>query len=217
MRSRSAAVKSEETQAAAEATAAEAAAPEPPKDAAKAAAHPPASVEEFLGDGVPARRAEMPGEYRAIVTSVFTIESPEALYREVMESIRPVRASRVDRGTVIDLLDAAQDTAVRARQLLAHAKVTHDLFEVDAKATAGAMREQATARLEAEKAAGSRKKAITEADVEGTAAAMFPDAWRETARTASEAKQTVQTLEFLVDRAIDRARDLRAILNSLPG
>ena len=211
MRSRSAAAKTDESPAEAS--------PAPPEvSAPKAdAAASPVSAAEFLGDGVPSRRAELPGEYRAIVTSVFAVDSPEALYREVMEAIRPVRASRVDRGTVIDLLDAAQETAVRARQLLAHAKVTHDLFEVDAKAAVGAMREQATVRLEAEKAAGTRKKAITEADVEGTAAAMFPDAWRETARTASEARQTVQTLEFLVDRAIDRARDLRAILNSLPG
>jgi hypothetical protein len=214
MRSRSAAVGGKEP-----AAEAPAGSPAQAPAAAPAPVAPPTAVTaaEFIGVGGAGRVAVMPPEFRAIVERVFTMDSPKAVYDQVLDALRPVRASRVDRGTVIELLDAAQQTAVDARQLLAHAKVTQELFDIDSRVVIGAMREQAIARLEEEKSAGTRKKAITEADVEGAAATMFPEAWRDAARQVVEAKQTTATMEALVDRAVDRARDLRAILNAMAG
>lgn len=172
-------------------------------------------AEEFLGRN--RQDPQLPGEYQAIVTTVFSLEKPDAVYRQLEEAIRPVRASRSDRGTIIDRLDEAQDHARVAHQLLANAKATVDAFTLDAQIVIGGMREQAIAKLTAEKATGARTKQVTEADVEGVAATLYPDEWRAIQDRTGKARRTVAYLEALVDRCVDRARDLRAILNAMAG
>lgn len=159
----------------------------------------------------------LPAPYAAIVTSVFSIPEPMELYARIEAGIRPIKASAASMGELLDALDAAQENARLARQLLANTKATVDAVELDTNVLVSAMRDAALASLEKEKEVGTRKKAITEADVLGTVAMHFPDEWKDIQGRLSKSKLTVGYIESLCERAAERARDLRAIVGSSRG
>lgn len=158
----------------------------------------------------------MQGGYSRIVTSLFTsVEDPMATYQKLRGALTMGgRASASSHGQIIDALDAAEDNAATAMELLVNAKVTHDSFEIDAKILLAALRDRATSVLEDEKAKGERKKAITEADVESTMGAMFPDEWRALEDRRGKAKRMVAMIEDLAERCRQRAGHLRVMARS---
>jgi hypothetical protein len=156
----------------------------------------------------------LPDGYVTIVNSVFNLPDPNAVYEEVLAGIRPIKASRASMSELLDALDAAQSTALKARGLLVNTKATIDGVARDTLVLVAAMRDQATTQLEREKEAGLRKKTITEADVEQCLATMFPDEWKAVKERESKAKRTVDLIEDMCERACERARDLRAIVGA---
>jgi hypothetical protein len=156
----------------------------------------------------------LPAGYSAIVNSVFNLPDPKSIYEEVLAGIKPIKASRASMSELLDALDDAQAVALKARGLLVNTKVTFDAVERESAVLKSAMRDQALSQLEREKDAGTRKKAITEADVTGAVATMFPDEWKSCQEQESKARRSVDLIENMCERAVERARDLRAIVGA---
>lgn len=160
---------------------------------------------------------QLPDSYGAIVTSVFGVADPQELYDQILAGIKPIKASQCSTGELLEKMDQAQENARVAKQLQVNMKATVEATELDNQVIIAAMRERATASLEAEKDAGTRRKAITDADVTGLAATIFPDEWRRIHEATNKAKQSLSYVENLVERCVERARDLRAILAASRG
>lgn len=173
---------------------------------------PPAKPSKNLPfDGKP---PVLPDGYESIVTHVFELPDPELVYSDVINGIKAVKASKCSMSELMDALDSAQSNALAARKLLVNMKLTVTAVSMDTNVLMSAMRDQASAALEREKEAGLRKKAITEADVQAQVATMFPDEWKAVQDRDAKSKQSVAFLEDLCERAVERARDLRAIVAS---
>jgi len=152
--------------------------------------------------------------YDRVVDRVFRIDA-DGEYAQLETRLKlSMRASRADYGSVVDALDEAEDLARRAMALYVNGKVAVAAFEIDARVIEGALREQAVSGLEAEKERGERKKAITEGDVDGRIASMFPDEYRDLAVKRSKAKEVCVYFERLAELWKERARDLRAMVGN---
>jgi hypothetical protein len=151
-----------------------------------------------------------------VTERVFAACDPERDFGRIEEELSiGVAAHRADYATIADALERSEDNARIAHRLLVGAKVAHDRFEADAEVIATSMREQAVARLQAEKGRGERSKAITDADVVSMMAALFPDEWRATEERRSKARRMTAHLERLADLWASRCRTLSALLGSM--
>lgn len=163
-------------------------------------------------------RPEMSPDFERIVERVFAVDFAETHARLEQELKLGGRASQADRATVADALDRSQDNAREAHRLYAAGRVELEAFELDAKATLGDLRAQATAALEdeksAKKAAKQGAKQITEADVEAWIAAHHHDEWRDLQLRRKRAEKTVEHLERLSELWRSRSRTLEALLSS---
>jgi hypothetical protein len=158
--------------------------------------------------------APLPDGYEKIMRSVFDCPDPNSVYEEVVEGIKAIKPSRASMSELLDALDRAQTHVLKARGLLINAKVTIDAAKRDAAPLENSMRDAATARLEAEKEAGSRKKAITEADVSSMMATLYPDEWAAVQYREARTRRTIALFDELCTIAAERARDLRAIVSA---
>lgn len=156
----------------------------------------------------------LPNAYQSIVTSTFTIPEPAELYAQIEAGIKPIKASKLSSGELLDKLDEAQEIARLAKQLYVNTKATVEAVELDTNVIVAAMRDSATTALEREKEAGIRKKTITEADVLGAVQTRYPDEWKTVQERLSRSKLTVSYIENLCERAAERARDLRIIVGN---
>jgi hypothetical protein len=154
----------------------------------------------------------LPDGYSAVVTSVFNLPDPYSVYTEIVEGIRPLKVSRLSMSDLMDVLDRAQSVVIAARGLLVNTKITVDGVKRDTDRLMAAMRDQASTQLEREKEAGMRKKAITNDDVMGYVATMFQDEWAACQERDAKARRTISMIEAICESAIERARDLRAIV-----
>lgn len=109
-------------------------------------------------------------------------------------------------------LNAAEKRAMRAHRLFVSAKLEARRFELDCEEALGAMREEATSELQAEKNKGERNKSITEADVRGRAATLHPDEWASINGQLERAKRTIAQLEHFSDLWKGRRFSLSALL-----
>lgn len=156
--------------------------------------------------------------YERIITKIFDVGDPEALYEVLREGLQSaVRPSASDYGTIVDDLDTAERNAQCAVELLVNAQLAYEIFDLDAQEINGALRDRARQQLEGEKEAGDRKKSITEADVNGAVVGMFPDEARELAGRRERAKGAVEVMRSLANRWQERARDLRVMTQTARG
>jgi hypothetical protein len=88
-----------------------------------------------------------------------------------------------------------------------------EAMRVDFDVAIGAMREVAIVALQADKDAGKRSKQITDADVTGKAAAMFPDEWREVNERLLKGEQTVKLCEKLSELWSGRRYSLSSMVD----
>ena len=153
------------------------------------------------------------GGMPAVQLAILAAGLPEGEYREIVEAIEPIEVGRADYGTIAGALDRAQDVARKAGLLAIRAKVASGESLHDAERVRAELREKATARLEAEKEQGIRKKAITNGDVESCLVTVYGDEWHSLDRQESEWKATIAGLEDLAERARERAKDLRALVS----
>lgn len=105
-----------------------------------------------------------------------------------------------------------ENFALRAHRLWVVIKTDTDAFKVDVEIAKGAMRETAQAELSAEKKAKTREKQITEADVDGRAAANYPDEWRDISERFEKAKRFSDHAERLADLWKARSYTLAAMI-----
>lgn len=151
--------------------------------------------------------------YARIITRMVP-EDPDGDYVELERKLR-LRASaphRAEASEIVDALDDAQSSAWRAHRLHLGARIAYEAFEVDAKVRLAPMRDSATAALQVEKASGVRSKQITDADVEGRIAEMFPDEWTAICMDRLRARKAVDALEEFARLWSTRASTLQAEL-----
>ncbi len=156
----------------------------------------------------------LPRGYSRICSWVFDLPDPADACDKLRNAIRPIKPSRLQHGELCDKLDLAQENFVEASQLLANAKMSVANYEIEAKLVLGPMRDAASSELEDEKAKGTRKKAITNDDIEHRMATLYPDQFLEIEQNRNKLKHMVAVLEDLRQAASERARDVRAIVST---
>jgi hypothetical protein len=111
-------------------------------------------------------------------------------------------------GTMEKAANVADEIAVRAHRLYLVARTDFEQFQIKYEAIADAMRTEATSQLQAEKNANMRSKAITEADVRGRCALLYPDEWAEAENAKNRYQATVDHWKFVAEQAAGRRYSL---------
>lgn len=109
-------------------------------------------------------------------------------------------------------LNLAEKRALAAHRLYVFAKLEQKRYSIDCEEALGSMRDFATSELQAEKDRGERNKSITEADVRGRAATLYPDEWAAINTGLESSKATIAHLEQLSDLWKGRRFSLAALL-----
>lgn len=109
-----------------------------------------------------------------IVDRVYDVPDPEAEY-DALEKAISLGAERANRGRLQECLDEACACVLRAHKLSLAAEEVYETFRAENEVAYAAKRTEANAALQKEKDQGLRSKMITDADIEGKVAAMFPD------------------------------------------
>lgn len=159
------------------------------------------ALEQFLSGG-------MSGGYERIQSTLYALDPIKEFDRLTQGLSFDKPASQVEFGHLVDALDRATDNLYRASALLAHCKVAHDAFQVDVQVLESSLYDEAYRALQAEKDAGKRSKAISEADVRAAMSQRHPDSVRENEARLSKAKRLVEHVERLHDCWKVRARAL---------
>lgn len=151
----------------------------------------------------------MPPSYERITKRILNIDVEKEYERlerelELNEAATPAAVRKA--------ANSAEANALKAYHLFVHATVAHERFKIDSDLVVSAMRDAATADLQHEKDAGQRTKMITEADVRGRAAVLFPDEWREANEKRVRAENLHKSIERLADLWRQRAHTLGALL-----
>lgn len=146
--------------------------------------------------------------YARIVERVFDLPDPEALYERLEADLM---LGHREHDSVREALDRAESNAQSAFRLFVNARVEHERFGLDAELVEAGLWQAATAELQAEKDAGQRSKAITDADVRHRCAALFPDEWREIQDRRARAKGMLDALGRLADLWQQRSASLRKL------
>ena len=148
-----------------------------------------------------------------ITMSIYEIDAHRD-YQDIERSLE-IGDERTTYSTLMQHLDKGEVRARRAHALYLGAKLELAKFEIDSQKVVGAMRSKASEVLEDEKASGTRKKAITNADIEAQMADMFPDEWAAQELTRVRLKGGVEHLERLADLCKGRCHTLGTMLSNL--
>lgn len=186
-------------------------APADDQPGAKGERKPSADAASALDDVV------LAGGYERVMERIF-VEDPWVTYKEVEAGLRLKRpVGEMDYATTATALDEAAEIATKAHRLYVSAKVIVARYEGDLEVLLADMRDQATAKLQSEKDAKQRSKAITDADVRSYMASLFADEWRRTEDRLSKARAMMEHLKQWADVMRSRESDLRAIVESMRG
>lgn len=158
-------------------------------------------------------RAPSMGAFDRIVEHFFTVDVGHE-YERLEGLLALGRASEAEHAVLVDELDKAGDRARVAHLLYVNARVALEGFEIDATVVESDMRAQATAVLQAQKEAGHRSKAITDADVDSQIAKMFPDQYRANRVGREKAKRAVEHLKAFAELWSARQQALDAIVRT---
>jgi hypothetical protein len=187
-------------------------------DAAEAAERREARRQE--ASGMKAAELDMSSGFSRVITHLFQVANPldEYSYLRGKLKSREERMSALSYGELVDLLDEAEDDAMRAAELASLAKVVHSDFDFNATVIESAIRKPAVTELEERKVklkedTKTAGKAITDADVEMEMARSNPDEWHVLRQKRERAKRTVDQLVELHARLVERAKDLRALVS----
>jgi len=159
----------------------------------------------------PGGERELSPPFARIVEKVF-VENPEAIYDHLEKQLR-IGEKRTDHGTLMKALDEAEDNARWAHRLWITGKIEVERWELDNASVWGAMREEANGALQREKDSKSRSKAITDADVEGMAAIMYPEQYAAQQIKRRRNSQMTKSLENLSQMWESRCRSLNTMLS----
>lgn len=178
--------------------------PEPPPDES-----PAANVQDFVAPDAPLE-VPLTGDFMRIVESIY-IDRPFESYKRLEQAL-VLGETRGDYGSLVKALDEAETNAREAHRLWMTARLERVRWEKDNEMVRAAMRQEATRHLEQEKEAGARKKQITEADVEGTCNALFPDEWKHQEMKREKVKAMEETTKNLCERWSSRCAGLQTMV-----
>lgn len=161
------------------------------------------------------QRKELPElniSFTRIRESVFTLADPDGEYKHLEEGISLREA--LTPGALMTALNDAEDNARRAHKLYVVARADYERFERECEPIVEGMRDAANRELQAEKDQKLRSKAITDADVRGRAATMFPDEWRNIDTRRIKANGMLEHLRALAELWKNRCYSLNGMLNA---
>jgi hypothetical protein len=170
-------------------------------------------TEEVMSGAESFARAPSMGAFDRVVERLYRIDV-ERVYAELEDKLSLGRASEAEPAILVNELDLACSRARDAHLLYVNARVALEGFEIDATILESDMRAQATAVLQAEKSAGQRNKAITDADVESQMGKQFPDQHRATRIGREKAKRAVEHLKAFADLWASRQQALDAMVRT---
>jgi len=191
-------------------------APTPPPAPPRAPTPTPAEAaptkikeEPLYASANPSVRAQLDPDYAYVVESIYKVDIRRE-YEELKAQLT-LGPNRGDPGHLLLALDAGEDNARRAHQLFLCAKLEAERYEKESDAIVGAMRDKAQLDLNAEKADGERRKAITNGDVDTRAAMLFPDEWADIHTRRAKAKGSAEHLKTLAELWQGRCATVRNI------
>lgn len=179
---------------------------DPPKTEA------PVEAPRAIVAGVDYQRAELRPGFASITEKVFTLDSPETLWDELLAALE-VREALTPL-VLTDAVNKGERHALEAHQLFVVAKAECERVEAECAPIVASMRDAANRELQAEKEKGLRNKSITDADVVGKAAAMFPDEWARVVGMQSKAEGMLAQLKQLAKLWEQRCFSLSTMLNA---
>lgn len=156
----------------------------------------------------------VPRDFDGLVETVHAVPDMRKEYAELEAALR-IGEKRTDYGTVLRALDEAEDNARRAHRLYLAARAEQARWEIDTAKVAGEMRAAAVSSLEEEKAQRDRRKQITEGDVEGRMATLYPDEFGHQKMKRTKVEGTVKAMERLAELWKGRCFSLRTMLETL--
>jgi hypothetical protein len=167
---------------------------------------PPLFTSANLGPGINPDMAR-------IVETIYQVDAFSD-YRDLEQNLE-VGEERGQYKTLAEHLDKGEKRARRAHALYLGAKLELAKWEIDSRKVTSVMRGEAHAELEAEKAAGERKKMITNDDIETRISEKYPDEWASQELSRVKLKGTVEHLERLAELWKNRCFSLGTQLSNL--
>lgn len=157
-----------------------------------------------------------------LVERVFSLDDPDGTMDEIIEAIE--NNDSLTPGNLRSKLAGSANLLRKAHLLLVNTKEAYQRFEHEYATLEASMREEATRELELEKrtvvkedAKGKpifmRTKMVTDPDVMGRVAEMYPDEFREMANRKLRGDKTIDHISHLV-KVVERRH---AALNTLVG
>jgi hypothetical protein len=140
--------------------------------------------------------------------SGFDVAKEWALVRaglEITDALTPQRMQRA--------ANEQERLAERAHQLFIIGKIEVQAYMRETDPTFGAMREGARESLERMKASGARTKQITDADVLGECARLYPDQWQEICTRRERAEAMLLQLQTVAQLARSRCYTVSNMAN----
>lgn len=176
------------------------------QDAAKGTVvRAPAAQEKRSPQGVPQ------GVQR-IIESVFQVDH-DSTWKRIHDVLRKAESSPLGNSNR-KALEVVDDCYREAHKLYCSLKLEFLHYEQEVDSTVAAMRSEASSILEGEKEQGTRKKAITEADVKAKMIELHPDEFRSSERDLQRFKLAVEHAQHMVDVLKERSRTLKAIAHA---
>lgn len=141
-----------------------------------------------------------------------SVGDPRESYKKLEEDISLKKA--LTPAVLQQALNVAEDNARAAHAMYVVGRAEFTMFEAEMDAVTEGMRAAATATLQEEKDKKLRSKAITDADVRGLAATMFPDEWKRAVERRAKGDAMIDHLKRLADLWQNRCYSVSSMLNA---
>jgi hypothetical protein len=144
---------------------------------------------------------------------VFNLEEPpEVIFARLEADLKLTQA--LTPGNLEAALEGAEDNARQAHRLYVVAVVAFEAYEAEIGPIVEAMRDAANNDLQKEKLAGTRNKAITDADIKGRAGVLFPDEWARVCERVNQVKGVRDHMKWFADLWKQRCYTLSALVHA---
>lgn len=150
--------------------------------------------------------------YLRMVEMTYDLPEPDLLFERLYDDLELDNA--LTPGNLQAELNKAEKNALLAHKLYINTKVDHVVFEIEMDGVMGAMRDDATRELQAEKDEGTRSKMITEGDIREYVAWKFADEWSEINTRKVKAENMLKHVQRLADLWQQRCRSLASMLHA---
>lgn len=167
-----------------------------------------------LEDAVQRAGGEVYSRFASTIEKVLTVVDPDEDFERLERDLQVGRdASQCDWGTLANALERSHTNYKDAHRLYIAANAVAEQVDFDCDQIESAMREDALAKLEAEKESGIRKKAITEGDISAMVSCLFPDEVRRIHRKRNSSKNAASQLKALAEAWRLRCEGLKSLTN----